>query len=387
MLKSRPVTRPAATIAATLATACVALGAIGTPTAAAAAPALAAPGAPIAMLDDDSDSFTHTARCSQGPVGTVRTPDGQTKQVMVTAAHCLESKSKTVRPVVFAPVREHGAHGEHAGNGKVGYPRVGDVDRQRTPFPLGNGELMDFYRIIDEPDWATVRLAPGVEASGVSSSVDQKGRGPSAPVAITGVKDYRNLRGDELISFDNAGQPICKDGMRTGRSCGVQMFRTQNFVWHFGVGYESGDSGGINYDPRTGEAVGLSIIGFGPLGNSQQVDRALEDAYGIPDGQVNEAFTPAAPAPRADFAPLYEEVGQFSPDKAPQLIDGPQPRELLDRAVMGTQADAARFSAEAAQLPQAADPVAAAQDLAGRASAAAQQHAGDVRGAVDAFLR
>ena len=374
MLKSRPVTRPAATLAA----ACVALGAIGNPSTAAAAPALAAPGAPIAMLNDDSDSFTHTARCSQGPAGTVRTPDGQTKQIMVTAAHCFEVKGKTVRPAVFAPVREHG---------KVGYPRVGDVDKQRTPFELGNGELMDFYRIIDEPDWTTVRLAPGVEASGVSSSVDQEGRGPSAPVAITGVKDYRNLRGDELISFDNAGQPICKDGMRTGRSCGVQMFRTQNFVWHFGVGYESGDSGGINYDPRTGEAVGLSIIGFGPFGNSQQVDRALEDAYGIPDGHVNEAFTPAAPAPRADFAPLYEEVANFSPNNAPQLVDGPQPRELLDRAVMGAQADAARFSAEAAQLPQAEDPVAAAQDLAGRANAAAQQHAGDVRGAVDAFLR
>mgnify|MGYP002719514610 len=374
MLKSRPAT----TTSAVLAAACVALGALGNPSTAAAAPALAAPGAPIAMLDDDSDSFAHTARCSQGPVGTVRTPDGQTKHVMVTAAHCLESKSKTVRPVVFAPVRE---------DGKVGYPRVGDVDRQRTPFELGNGELMDFYRIIDEPDWATVRLAPGAEASGVSSSVDQKGRGPSAPVAITGVKDYRNLRGDELISFDNAGQPICKDGMRTGRSCGVQMFRTQNFVWHFGVGYKSGDSGGINYDPRTGEAVGLSIIGFGPLGNSQQVDRALEDAYGIPDGQVNEAFTPAAPAPRPDFAPLYEEAANFAPNNAPQLVDGPQPRELLDRAAMGAQADAARFSAEAAQLPRAEDPVAAAQDLAGRASAAAQQHAGDVRGAVDAFLR
>ena len=37
--------------------------------------------------------------------------------------------------------------------------------------------------------------------------------------------------------------------------------------------------------------------------------------------------------------------------------------ELLDRAVMGAQADAARFSAEAAQLPQAENPVAAAQDL------------------------
>ena len=370
MLKSRL----AATLTAALAAACATLGA---PSAAAAAPALAAPGAPIAMLNDDSDSFAHSARCSQGPAGTVRTPDGQTKQIMVTAAHCFEVKGKTVRPVVFAPVHEHG---------KVGYPRVGDVDKQRTPFELGNGELMDFYRIIDEPDWTTVHLAPGVEASGVSSSVDQKGRGPSAPVAITGVKDYRNLRGDELISFDNAGQPICKDGMRTGRSCGVQVFRTQNFVWHFGVGYESGDSGGINYDPRTGEAVGLSIVGLGPLGNSQQVDRALEDAYGIPDGQVNEAFTPAGDAQRADFAPLYEDMAQFSP-QAPKLVDGPQPRELLDRAVMGAQADAARFSAEAAQLPQAADPVAAAQDLAGRAGAAAQQHAGDVRGAVDAFLR
>ncbi|WJY96654.1 hypothetical protein [Corynebacterium fournieri] len=361
---------------ATFAAACVALGALTAPSAA-AAPALAAPGAPIAMQFNDSDSFAHTARCSQGPAGTVRTPDGHTQQVMVTAAHCFESKSKTVLPVVFAPVREGGG---------VQYPRVGAVDKQRTPFEIGNGELMDFYRIIDEPDWAMVRLDQGVDASGTSTSRDQKGRGPSSPVAITGVKDYRNLRADELISFDNAGEPVCKDGMRTGRSCGVQMFRTQNFVWHFGVGYEPGDSGGINYDPRTGEAVGLSIIGFGPLGNSQQVDRAVEDAYGIPDGQVNQAFTPAAPADRADFAPLYEEVAQSSP-QAPETVDGPQPREMLDNAVMGAQADAAQLSAEAAQLPSAPNPVAAAQDLAGRADAAARGRAGEVRAAIDEYLR
>lgn len=98
-----------ATLSATLAAACIALGAPSPATAAASA--LAAPGAPIAMLNQGSDSFTHTARCSQGPVGTVRTPDGQTKQVLVTAAHCFEVKGKTVRPTVFAPVREHGKVG------------------------------------------------------------------------------------------------------------------------------------------------------------------------------------------------------------------------------------------------------------------------------------
>ncbi|MBA1836329.1 hypothetical protein GC584_02510 [Corynebacterium sp. zg912] len=355
---------------------CITLAALATPPAA-AAPALAAPGAPIATLFSGTTSFAHTARCSQGPAGVVRTPDGQAQRVMVTAAHCFEVKGEQVEPVVYAPVRA---------NGGVEYPRVGAVEKQRTEFALGNGELMDFYRIIDEPDWAVVRLDPGVEASGTSTSLDQKGRGPSAPVAITGVKDYRNLGPGELISIDNAGQPICKDGMRTGRSCGVQLFRTQNFVWHFGVRYESGDSGGINYDPRTGEAIGLSIVGLGPLGNSQQVDRALEDAYGIPDGQVNQAFTPATPAERADFAPLYEDIGQFSPE-APETVDGPQPREMLDNAVMGAQADAAQLSAEAAQLPSAPNPVAAAQDLAGRADAAARGRAGEVRAAIDEYLR
>ena len=335
------------------------------------------------MRFDDNTPFSHTPRCSQGPVGTVRTPDGQVKTVMLTAAHCFEVDDKTVRPETFTPVRV---------NGRVEYPRLGTVDAQRIPFEI-QGELSDFYRIIDEPDWSFVRLDPGVSGSGVSTSRDERGSAPSPEVAITGVKDYRDLRGDELISFDNAGQPICKDGMRTGRSCGRQLFRTQNFVWHVGLFYKPGDSGGINYDPRTGEAIGLSVVGYGPFGNSQQVDRAIEDAYGIPDGQVNAAFTPAPPAERADFAPLREELTQAkaenppaAPAPAPAPTPAPTPRERLDQAVGSAQADAARFASEAQQIPGAQNPAAAAQDLAGRASAAAQHHAEEIGAAVGGLL-
>ena len=129
--------------------------ALTTAPSAAAAPALAAPGAPVATLFQGSDSFANTSRCSQGPSGVVRTPDGQTKRIMITAAHCFDVDDKTVRPEVYAPVRSGGG---------VRYPHVGTIDTQRKKFELGNGELMDFYRIIDEPDWAMVRLDPGVSA-------------------------------------------------------------------------------------------------------------------------------------------------------------------------------------------------------------------------------
>ena len=93
-------------------------------------------------------------------------------------------------------------------DGKVTYPRVGEIDTQRTEFPLGNGELMDFYRIIDEPDWAMIRLDQGVEASTWSTSRSQWGDAASPSVAITGVKDYPSLD-SQLVAFDNFGQPIC----------------------------------------------------------------------------------------------------------------------------------------------------------------------------------
>lgn len=379
MLKRPRLSKALITLAAATASLAPAAVAETAPAAPGAAPgATAAPGGPIAVLFEGDPSFGDTARCSQGPVGTVRTPDGQVRTVMVTAGHCFEVKGETVRLEAFAPVRQ---------GAEVAYPRVGVIDAQRPPFEP-HGDLMDFYRIIDEPDWAVVRLDDPAAASTLSTSRDERGRGPSPTVAITGVRDYRNLRGDELISFDNLGQPICKDGIRTGRSCGVQVFRTQHFLWHLGLNFESGDSGGINYDPNNGEALGLSVIGFGPLGNSQQVDRALEDAYGIPDGQVPAAFTPAPPAERADFASLREEIAYYRPpaQPAPAPTPAPTPKQRLGEAVGAAHDDAARFAAQAQQLPTAADPVAAAGDLAGQASAAAQHHARQIGSAIAAMV-
>ncbi|WP_150114315.1 hypothetical protein [Corynebacterium oculi] len=139
------------------------------------------------------------------------------------------------------------------------------------------------------PDWGTAEINPEAEMTRVGDSVDQYGHSHGTPVVLTGVRDYRDL-GEGEISFDNFGQPICKDGQTTGRTCGVQFLRTRNNIWSTTPGLP-GDSGGINFDPNNGEALGTtSKTIFGVLLATQPFDVALEEAYGIPDGQVNERF-------------------------------------------------------------------------------------------------
>ncbi len=156
---------------------------------------------------------------------------------------------------------------------------------------------------------------------------------------LTGVRDYPDLAFWEA-SADNFGQPICKDGNTGGRACGTQLFRTQNGIWSFGLNYENGDSGGVNFDPETGEALGVTSMGFGPIGRAQPVDLAIEEGYGIPDGQVNEYFAlpestePADPTrTQADDVQGAVEWYDANPEEVP---DFPDPLDLLSEELQGS---------------------------------------------------
>lgn len=298
--------------------------------------ALAAPGAPIRALIAGGDVVMNapgvgtivvpaqfnTASCSQGPSGTLRTRDGGTYSIMVTAAHCvtdIEEGDDLLEPVTYVNTRSGGLQ-------RIGEPdRVGkiDVDINQPFVPY----LLQF---IDSTDWATVRLDDGVPMSRTTQSVDHYGNKKSRPVALTGVRDYR-LLGRNQVSFDNAGQPICKDGHRTARSCGVQLARTNNSIYSWGLSYKQGDSGGINYDPRTRKAIGVTSMGLGPLGRTQPIDRAIETGYGIPSGQVNQHFTLApSTQPHADFKTFADEDADLNAVLEEQ---GVEPVEYVDPQV------------------------------------------------------
>ena len=113
-----------------------------------------------------------------------------------------------------------------------------------------------------------------------------------------------------------------------------------------------GDSGGVNYDPRDGAAVGVSSMTLGPLGKAQPVDRIIEDAYGIPDGKVNEAFTPTdSTAPRENFTTSGEEEERVSAEieRLNSNLKPPAPREELRKAVDNAKQEAAGLAQKASQ--------------------------------------
>lgn len=236
---------------------------------------------------------TAQVTCSQGLSGTVTLPDGTRKRVMVTAAHCIhgvEGDADQPVPEVYAPL---------LGDSKL----IGVRDRGA---PIVDSQPAN--TIIDPVDWSTVALRDDVKLTRVADSVDHQGRRHGKPVVLTSVKDHRDLREGE-VSFDNFGQPICKDGQTSGRTCGVQFMRTQNGVWFAGL-VLSGDSGGINFNPVTGEAIGVTSLGFlGLLARAQPIDTALEAAYGIPDGKVNERFSlPESTEPHTPMRTLSGEA-------------------------------------------------------------------------------
>ncbi|KQB86605.1 hypothetical protein [Corynebacterium lowii] len=303
---------PAVTVAATPATAAVDNG------------AEVAPGAPMRMQIEGMERpenmppevFTAMS-CSQGVPGTVTLPDGSKRNVMVSAAHCVKgTDDDDVQPdvYVYAPLEE--------GNELIAMAAHGEKMRMEP----GEHWIETQLGIPNMPDWATADLGPDVEMSRVADSVDQYGRRHGEPVELTGVRDYRDLQ-DWEISFDNFGQPICKDGQTSGRTCGIQFMRTRNGLWYLGTGIP-GDSGGVNFDPNNGEALGVSsLASWGLVVRAQPVDIALEEAYDIPDGQVNEYFAlPDSTAPHAPMRTFEEDqqaTRQWMEENSPEALDEP----------------------------------------------------------------
>ncbi|MDK8449696.1 hypothetical protein [Corynebacterium mastitidis] len=293
-----------------------------------------APGALMLTVEDGTaedlpvevpPGYDATGTCSQGLPGTVTLPDGEQRRVMVSAAHCLKGTEGVEGDVasLYVPMEE--------GNRLIALPDRGE----KATFTEGDHPLDPDYWFDTTPDWATADLAPDAEMTRVADSVDQYGRRHGDPVVLTGVRDYRTLSEGEM-TFDNLGQPICKDGQTTVRTCGVQLLRTRNGVWFAGLALP-GDSGGVNFDPVTGEAVGVtSTAGWGLFGRAQPIDVALEEAYDIPDGQVNEYFTlpesTQAHTPMLTFSEDQSLQEQWWEENYPEAVIEPEPPQKMEEA-------------------------------------------------------
>ncbi|UDL82027.1 S1 family peptidase [Corynebacterium uberis] len=313
-----------------------------------------APGAPMRMPGEQPANVPVQVppellrgSCSQGVPGTVTLPDGSTKRVMVTAAHCVIGITKpNPGPEVYVPTRDGD---KLIGVADQGVPAYEPTFQERP----AHEEIRD---ALDAPDWGTVALRDDVTTSRAADSKDQFGVSHGQPVILTGIRDYPDLAIWE-VSVDNAGEPICKDGSTTGRSCGIQLFRTSNGIWSVGLGYDHGDSGGVNFDPQTGEALGVTSMGIGPLQRAQPIDVALEQAYGIPDGQVNERFQlPEGTEQADDMRTLTDDHQVIEAWAEENLPPAPDYVADLNTAVTAAHTDA----------------VAAGQQLAGDVAAVAQ---------------
>ncbi|WP_144412296.1 chymotrypsin family serine protease [Corynebacterium uterequi] len=207
---------------------------------------------------------TRSLDCTAGPVLSVERPGQPTARIMLTAGHCATDDAGWQADAVYS---SSGA-------------RVGALDKVKLAANTPGETLAGFIRMTTGADWATVL----VDDSASGAVIDT----PDGDVELTGVRDYRPT-GLKEVSFDNAGDPICKIGLTTGHTCGTQLFRTYNSVYSSGLGFAPGDSGGINYDPRTGEIIGITVENFGAVGRTQTADAILQDAYGLADGEVATA--------------------------------------------------------------------------------------------------
>ena len=281
------MTKKSAVLASVLATTIAGLS----PAVAQAAPAngvVVGPGSPMRMPIEGEKvvegRHVGAAMCSLGVPGTIIDQNGNKQRVILTAGHCL------VPPSVDEEVKL---------TGKWYIPtREGDVllgEKVVATDVLAQAEAMDvegvralLENLFNTPDYGVIEVHPDVVTTGRSESVSEFGRVKGEPVQIVGIQDNRTLAPFE-VSGDNFGQPICSDGSRSGRSCGFQLFRVRHGVWAL-MPIDNGDSGGNVYNPQTREAIGVNSMGIGPLTRAQPIDVALEETYGIPDGQVNDRF-------------------------------------------------------------------------------------------------
>lgn len=398
---TRRIFSPAAVLAFAFSTLTVVAATEAAPHAHASTGATAAPGAPMRVLPYDPEypfgpdvtikeatgmnlpPEAFNASCSQGPIGDVRLPDGTTQRIMVTAGHCVLGDTESgllMGTDVYAPTRE-------------GYERIGATGMVHFNDPYAPNPFMLPQAAVSTVDWGIVVIDDDVPVDGSAASKDKANRNASTPVAMTGVRDYRTLRPGE-IAFDNFGQPICKDGMVGARKCGYQVLYTADNVWHVSLDYASGDSGGINFDPSTGQIIGVTSLGVGPVGTAQRADRAIEQAYDVPDGQVNDYFTPAAPnQPRAEFISQDEEdraVDSYilanNPEVTPEDIVPPTGREKFGMVAGAAAQDTATIGHEAQQFAAgAATAVATGQATVPEVASAANDFATEVGAHASAY--
>lgn len=279
------------------------------------------PGSPIRMPEPgavvDGDRHVRTGMCSTSVPGTVTDADGNRHRVILTAGHCVNKEGHEGMPkssgVIYAPAPEGDVRIGEVGPAMFFMPDDSDFE--------GGGNLLD--SMLNGSDYAFVELDEDVDATSVSRSVDEDGRVHGEGAQMTGVVDYRELQPGE-VSVDNFGQPVCSDGARSGRNCGVQIFRVRNGVWAVSR-LEKGDSGGNAYDPRTNQVVGINSMAVGPVSRYQPADQALQDAYGIEDGKVNEHFqVEESTEPHSEFRTIGQDIAadeawiaENEPEQAP----------------------------------------------------------------------
>lgn len=248
----------------------------------------------------DGHRNVNSPMCSTGVPGVVTDRNGEKHRVMLTAGHCLNDAPDVGLPIVTGEVYVPTTEGDK---------RIGTAGAHRWEVPQEDDDLASLPAAFNGADYGVINLDPEVETTGASYSIDENGRSHGEPVVMTGIQDNKDLPRGE-VSFDNFGKPICKDGMRTGRACGYQVFRARNGIWTVGIGVDHGDSGGNAYDPTTNEVIGVNSMAFGPVSRVMPADIAIEEAYGIPDGQVNDHFEVSDSANQRDssYRTLNEDM-------------------------------------------------------------------------------
>ncbi|MDO5730653.1 hypothetical protein [Corynebacterium sphenisci] len=296
----------------------------GSPTRPATTPVLVGPGDPIRIPVKDAEDIgggvhAGTGMCSANMPGTVTDADGNEHRVLITAGHCVDQSETPGMPsfgdTIYAPTTD-------------GDVRIGKTGPAR--FNAGPAEDSTPDTWLDElfngSDWAFIELDDNVATSSVSESFDEDGEVHGEPVELTGIVDYEDLEPGE-VSVDNLGKPVCTDGNRTGRQCGVQVFRVRNGVWAVLLQLDHGDSGGMAYDPESRRVIGINSMAVGPLNRFQPADIAIEEAYGIPDGEVNGHFEPAGNPDGANRRDQYRTINEDTETIEAHREANPEPGE------------------------------------------------------------
>lgn len=279
------------------------------------------PGSPLRMpvLSNEVIEGRHVGApmCSLGVPGTIVDENGVPHRVILTAGHCVmtdgEMTGEASTGEFFIPTKD----GDKLVNkdiiGSDFLPDEGDVENSRS---IAEG----LNYVFNSADYGIIEVQDDIQTTSLSQSVDEFGGGQGEPVQIVGIEDKRTLEPME-VSFDNLGEPVCTDGSRTGRGCGYQIFRVRNGIWAISP-IDNGDSGGNAYNPETREAIGVNSMGIGPLSRFQPVDVALEEQYGIPDGEVNDYFqVETSTEPQSEFRTIDQDSKFAEEHMAPPTFD------------------------------------------------------------------